>query len=115
MVRRQVRHCDPIIPNRQVTDNGRQNAVHRGEIQPPEKRKMFWVSRSRLVEPRQCINHDVRMAYDVPVRVDILGASHIRLLRIREPTGIDMSDRDLGGEVLAARDDVEIPRENELG
>ena len=116
MVRRRVNHCDPVIPSRQASsDNGRQNAIHRAVVQRFKLHKALRVRRSRLVEPRQCLDHDVGMPYDVPAHIDFLGARHISLLRIREPTGFEMCDRDLDGDVLVFREGGKVVRGNELG
>lgn len=55
------------------------------------------------------------MPHDVPVRVDLLRGRHEIRLRIREPTGLEMVDRELDGERFAFRDGVKVWGEYELG
>lgn len=116
MVRPRVKHCGPVIPSGQASGYiARQNAVHRRVVQTLEIHKFSRVCRRRLTEPSQLLNHNMRMSKNVPIRVDLLGAGHVGLLRIREPTGFEMIDRNRDGERRILRKSLKVWREDELG
>ena len=116
MIRPRVNRRDPIVSCGQASrHNGRQNTVHRGVIQTLEEHKVLRVRGSRLAEPSYRLDHNMRVPHNVPARIDFLRAGQVSRLCVREPTGLEMTDRDLNGEFLVLGERFEVRRENELG
>ena len=116
MIRRRVDHRDPIEPRVQTPGHlARQSTIHRGGVQALEVREGFRVRRRRLIEPSQLLNHNMRMSYNIPTRVYLLGAGHVSLLWIREPARFEMTDRDLNGERLVHGERLKVCGKDKFG
>jgi hypothetical protein len=117
MIRGRIDRKHPIRARRQP---GRNTSAERPIrikriIQPLEKREFRRVKRTRIVQPVQLLNHQMRMSNQHPVRIDLRRRRVVVRLGVGECTGLQVLELEFGGEGLVGRDFAKVEGEDEFG
>lgn len=99
----------------ETTGDGRgEDAVGRLVVETLEEHERGGVCGRGLVERRELVDDDVRVAVDVARTVDGLGRGEVVLVRVREEAGVEVLDRHRDREVLVSGDRLPVLGEREL-
>ena len=117
MVRSSIDSRHPINTLRQPALDGRRElAVLRNRVQAGEERELVGVRRLGLVEARDLLDDDVRVAEDkTRGRVDLLGRGEEVRVGVHEPARLEVLDCEHDREVCVRRNGAEVRRADELG
>lgn len=115
MVRRRVDRRKLVEPGLETTgDIGSQLTTLSSSIQALEESKFLGVGGRCLIEGTQLLNDDVRVTFDLAIRVELLRSCKVVGLRIDEETCLHVLDRHRDGESLPGLDCSKVRREGEL-
>ena len=116
VVRRRVNGREAVEARRKaVRDVSGEDTIRGRRVQPFEEHELGRVRRRRAVEAGEFVDHDVRVALDIPLRVHLLGRGEVVFRRVHEVSRFEIDDCHLYREVGVGLERGPIRWHDELG
>ena len=98
-----------------VRDISGEDTIHGRRVQPLEEHELGRVRGRRAVEAGELVDHDVRVALDIPLRVHLLGRGEVVFRRVHEVSRFEIDDCHLDREVGVGLERGSVRWDDELG
>lgn len=115
MVRSRIDRRDLVKAGGQASSHiSRQLSILGRAVQAFEERKLLWICRCRLIKRGELLNHDMRVALDLALPIQLLGCGKIVLICVYEETSRHVLDCHLHGEVRVGFDGAQVRGKDKL-